>query len=67
MGLNYVPIHNMQPPNFDPIMAEKVHVIHLTLFSFFSNHLPVEEGLALQLNKLLSPSPKDALYQVWLK
>ena len=32
-----------------------------------SNHLPLEKGGALFLSKLESPSPKDALCQVWLK
>ena len=30
-------------------------------------HLPLEKGVALHLNKLEFPSPKDALCQVWLK
>ena len=30
-------------------------------------YLPLEKGGALQLNKLESPLPKDALCQVWLK
>ena len=36
-------------------------------FSQFHNYLPLEKGGALYLNKLESPSPKDALCQVWLK
>ena len=35
--------------------------------SLFRNYLPLEKGGALHLNKLESPSPKDALCQVWLK
>ena len=35
--------------------------------SLFRNNLPLEKGAALHLNKLESPSPKDALCQVWLK
>ena len=38
-----------------------------TLFLHFCDYLPFEVGLALNLNKLESPSPKDASYQVWLK
>ena len=30
-------------------------------------YLPLEKSGALHLNKLESPSPKDALCQVWLK
>ena len=35
--------------------------------SLFRNYLPLEKGGALHLNKLESPSPKDALCQVSLK
>ena len=35
--------------------------------SYFCNYLPFEEDLPLHLNKLEFPSPKDDLYQVWLK
>ena len=37
------------------------------VFSQFCNCLPFEKVSALHLNKLASPSPKDALCQVWLK
>ena len=39
----------------------------VNVFSLFHNYLPLEKGRALLLNKLESPSPKDALCQVWLK
>ena len=39
----------------------------INVFSPFRNYLPFEKGRALCLNKLESPSPKDALWQVWLK
>ena len=39
----------------------------LNVFSLFSNYLPLEKGGTLRLNKLESPSPKDAFCQVWLK
>ena len=39
----------------------------INVFSLFRNHLLLEKGGALHLNKLESPSPKDALCQVWLK
>jgi hypothetical protein len=38
-----------------------------TQFLHFCDYLPFEEDLALHLNKLELPSPKDNLYQVWLK
>ena len=34
------------------------------IFSQFRNYLPFEKGGALHLNKLESPSPKDAICQV---
>ena len=37
------------------------------VFSLFLNYLPLEKGGALHLKKLETPSPKDALSQVWLK
>ena len=36
-------------------------------FRYIRNYLPLEKGRALHLNKIESPSPKDALCQVWLK
>ena len=36
-------------------------------FRYLCNYVPFEKGGALHLNKLESPSPKDALCQVWLK
>ena len=33
----------------------------------FCNNLPLEKGMALHLNKLEFPLPKNALCQVWLK
>ena len=38
-----------------------------TKFSLIPNYLPLNEGVVLHLNKLESPSLKDALWQVWLK
>ena len=39
----------------------------INVLSLFRNYLPLEKGGALHLNKVESPSPKDALCQVWLK
>ena len=36
----------------------------VNVFSLFLNYPPLEKGGALHLNKLESPSPKDALCQV---
>ena len=37
------------------------------VFSLFCNYLHLEKGMVHHLNKIESPSPKNALYQVWLK
>ena len=39
----------------------------VNVFLQFRNSHPLEKGRALYLNKFESPSPKDALCQVWLK
>ena len=39
----------------------------INVFSLFLNYLHFRKGEAFHLNKLESPSPKDALCQVWLK
>ena len=39
----------------------------LNIILVFLYYLPWEKGVALHLNKLESPPPKDALCQVWLK
>ena len=39
----------------------------VNVFSLFRNYIPLEKGGVLHLNKLESPSPKDALCQVWLQ
>ena len=39
----------------------------VNVFSLFRNYLPLDEGVALHMNKLESSSHKDALCQVWLK
>ena len=50
-----------------------VVVLKKKIFQYFQNNFtfsllsPLEKGVALHLNKLESPPPKDALCQVWLK
>ena len=39
----------------------------VNVFLLFRNYFPLEKGGALHLNKHESPSPKDALCQVWLR
>ena len=50
-----------------PVVLEKKILNFFNVFSLFRNYLPLEKRWALHLNKLESPSPKDALCQVWLK
>ena len=47
--------------------GDKRFLNFVDVFSLFRNYLPLEKGGALHLNKLESPSPKNALCQVWLK
>jgi hypothetical protein len=47
------------------VVLEKTILERPTPFSFyFRGYLPFEEDLALYINKLEFPSPKDNLYQV---
>ena len=39
----------------------------VNVFSLFRNYLPFEKGGVLHLNKIESTTPKDSLYQVWMK
>ena len=39
----------------------------VSVFSLFRNYFLLEKDLAFYLNKLEFPSPKDALYQIWLE
>ena len=42
-------------------------LMFVNVLLLFHNYLLFEKGVALYLNKLKSPSPKNALCQVWLK
>ena len=46
---------------------EKISLNFVNVFLLFCYYLPLEKDAVLYLNKLESPSPKDALCQVWLK
>ena len=48
-------------------LRRRFFLISSMYFLLFRNYLPLEKGGAFHLNKLDSPSPKDALCQVWLK
>jgi hypothetical protein len=48
------------------VVLEKMIFKWPTPFLHFCDYLPLKEDLALYLNKLEFPSPKDNLYQVWL-
>ena len=41
--------------------------IYVKCISLFYYYLPLEKGVALNLNKFESPSPKEAICQIWLK
>ena len=49
------------------VVLEKKFLGLLNLFLLFHYYLLLEKGVALHLYKLESPSPKNALYQFWLK
>ena len=49
------------------VLEKKILKFPKCVFSLFRYYLPLEKSGALHLNKLDSPSPKDALCQVWLK
>ena len=42
------------------VLEKKILKFRKCVFSLFRNYLPLEKGWALHLNKLESPSPKDA-------
>ena len=45
----------------------RIFLNFVNVFSLSRNDHPLEKGWTLHLNKFESPSPKDALCQVWLK
>ena len=51
-----------------PVVLEKKIVLHcVNVFSLIRKYIHLEKGGAFHLNKLVFPSPKHALFQVWLK
>ena len=50
-----------------PALQEKILKNFVNVFSLFHDYLPLEMGEALNLNKLESSLPNNALSQVWLK
>ena len=49
------------------VLEKKIFFYFVNVFLLLHNYFPLEKGGALHLNKLETPSPKDALCQVWLK
>jgi hypothetical protein len=49
------------------VVLKGKHFNDCTKFLHFLDYLPFEEDLALYLNNLQFPLPKDDLYQAWLK
>ena len=65
----FLSISNILHVKFLPCLVEigpVVHVYFVNVFSLFRNYLPLEKGGILHLNKFKCPTPKDALFQVWL-
>jgi hypothetical protein len=54
---------------FGQLVLEKIIIIKkkFSVFLLFCYYLPLQNGYPLRLNKRESPSPKDDLFQVWLK
>ena len=50
-----------------PVVLKKKISKYFHVILLFHFYLPFKKGVALHLNKLESPPPKDALCQVWLK
>jgi hypothetical protein len=48
------------------VLEKKIFKWARPIFTFFLDYLPLEEDLALYLNKLEFPSHKNDVYQVWL-
>ena len=61
------PLHPRMLCYQDWLVLEKKILNFVNVFSLFRNYLPLENGRALHLIKLESPSPKDTLSAVWLK
>ena len=49
------------------VLEKKICSNFINVFSLFHNDLHLEMGRALHLNNFESPSPKNALWQVWLE
>ena len=52
---------------FNKYICSHVKLMFVNVFSLFRNYLPSKKSVALHLNNLESPSPRYALYQVFLK
>ena len=53
--------------NWHSASGEKDYSNFLKVFTLFLIYLFFEKGVTLHMNKLESPSPKDALCQIWFK
>ena len=49
------------------VLEKKIFKFCQCIILLFHNYLPLETGRAIHLNKLGATSPKDTLWQVWLK
>ena len=48
------------------VLEKRIFFNFVSVFSLFSNYLPLEKSGTLHLYKFESPSPKDALCQIWV-
>ena len=49
------------------LFRRKLFLNFVNVYLLYGNYLPLEKDWAHHLNKLESPSPKDALCHVWLQ
>ena len=61
---NYLPLSYLE---IGPWFWSRRFFNFINVFSLFRNYLPLEKCRALHLNKTESPSPKDALCQIFIK
>ena len=59
--------HETEQNNANSSTLQRRFFNFVNVFSLFRKYFPLEKCGALHLNKLESPSPTDALCQVWLK
>ena len=71
LGSEYIPSQHLR---YDPLLlittvvSSSPPIVHVQLGDpLFCYYLQLEKGMTLHLKKLESPSPKNAIWQVWLE